>query len=209
MAALLRQAADQFSNHGCNDFDVREIRPKVTVANISDLWQKLSVDNDPELAERNSPLFQDWMLMRLFANMMQKEADTPREPQAKRQALVAQEKHGTRVFDATTETALHKSALALVAERLKIGWYYEPEEPKKPELTKEQVEALPEGKIRKEAKRQHRDYRQELEEHEEDVEFWQNVQTALETQDGALAWKCLQHRDDHEYEQVYLTTLEG
>lgn len=67
LVALLKMAADEFSNHGCNDFDVRGLG--FSPADCRDLWQKLADWDDPELAQRgDSHYFWDWMLLSYFAD---------------------------------------------------------------------------------------------------------------------------------------------
>jgi len=71
-ARLLRLAADEFSNHGCNDFDLFEC---MTPEEALDLQRAMHTWNgDPE----NSPStpqearwVEDWFLMRYFAAKLQ------------------------------------------------------------------------------------------------------------------------------------------
>jgi len=66
LVALLRMASDQFSNHGCNDFDARE--HGLTEDEIQALRQKLG-EWDPSFDEESkSPYFLDWALMQYFAD---------------------------------------------------------------------------------------------------------------------------------------------
>ena len=125
--------------------------------------------------------------------------------------LIAKEKHGTRYMDASTKDAFLANALKLMKERIGHGWYYELEPgegPKVPELTQDQVDALPDGEIKDTAKAQWKRYRRQLRDRAEDDNFAVKVRKALADEDGELAWDVLRTRSDAEYEYVSLECLE-
>lgn len=127
----------------------------------------------------------------------------------KRQVLVAKEKHSTRVFDATTREALYASALTLLKERMDSGYYYEePEAPAEPAMTIKQLEALPEGAIKRAGLREWEDRDEALQEYRREHASWLRMTKALEEKDGSLAWEALRARYDYEYEYVDLVELE-
>ncbi len=130
--------------------------------------------------------------------------------QANRYVLVAQEKHGTRYFDATTEEAAHKSALALLAERFKLKWYYGPGDAPKPPQglpSADEIKAMPEGKLKHAALQMLNGYRRDCRDYEQAVEDYKDIQAAIKAKDGAKALKILRDRDG-EYESVRLEPLE-
>lgn len=129
----------------------------------------------------------------------------------KRQILIAEEKHGTRVFDATTEEALYASALVLLKERAtgRYSWYIEPDEPEKPDLPEDVVAALPAGKTKLKAEYDWEEYRRNMEIYALEMGIWSDTQYAINNNNGKLAWQILRSRSDHEYEYVHLEELEG
>lgn len=67
VAALLRRASEEFSNHGCNDFDVcREAG--LSPEDADALWKKLAEWDDPDFAESDGAIHYDWVLMSYFAD---------------------------------------------------------------------------------------------------------------------------------------------
>lgn len=71
---LLDMASDEFSNHGCNDFDLREQSDLTTeeMVNFDKAWHEWN--GDPEEHEPERAHFQtDWALMRYFADRLRKE----------------------------------------------------------------------------------------------------------------------------------------
>lgn len=57
--------------------------------------------------------------------------------------LVFTEKHGNRYMKASTQEELQESCLKVLRDRMDDGWYYEPEEPYQPTVSKEDAEKLP------------------------------------------------------------------
>lgn len=69
ISVLLRRASDEFSNHGCNEFDVAKTA-RITPEECKALWEQLAEWDDPDLAEREGPVFWDWHLMQFFADKL-------------------------------------------------------------------------------------------------------------------------------------------
>ena len=68
---LLERAADQFSNHCCNDIDLEELTQEEQIA----LDKKIHEWNgDPEEHDPNSIAFSDWILMSYFAARLKGDA---------------------------------------------------------------------------------------------------------------------------------------
>lgn len=68
-SALLSEAADVFSNHGCNDFDV--VEAGLTSEESDELWQTLADRDDPDLvAHKGSTIHFDWILMRFLSEKL-------------------------------------------------------------------------------------------------------------------------------------------
>ena len=124
--------------------------------------------------------------------------------------LVVKEKHGTRYFDARNAPSFAMACLKLLKERRDKG-YYDVEEPrvKEPAISEEQVKALDESSgIKLAAEREWYWYKNSWADYEEDRAMLVEVNKAIETEDGLLAYCVLRHRDNHEYEEVKLETLE-
>ncbi|MHA2068144.1 MAG: hypothetical protein ACXABY_27600 [Candidatus Thorarchaeota archaeon] len=127
------------------------------------------------------------------------------------QVLVAREKHGTRIFNALTRKDCYASALRLLMERFTDSyWYHKPDAPSgKPELTKDQIDALPDGEIKNLAKKQWKRFKKSNSYYEDALAQYNEIVLAVESEDGRLAFQCLRDRDDHEYEGICLEILEG
>jgi len=69
LAKLLRMAADQFTNHGCNDFDLAAIMPDVeerrALMKEYEIW-----NNSPDRYDPNDryEIGSDWALMAFLAD---------------------------------------------------------------------------------------------------------------------------------------------
>ncbi len=129
---------------------------------------------------------------------------------SKRYVLFACEKHGERFLDATTEEAFHKSAVKLLRERLEENGYdyLKSDGLKKPDLTKEQVEALPDGDVKKTAQKQRREHLRALYQNAENDRLHKDIVKAVKEEDGPAAWDALERCSDGEYGQVELEELE-
>lgn len=74
-ARLLKMASEEFSNHGCNDFDLRKILPNVedrrALAKAIAKWNGDDLDDlDPE-DDHNYEM--DWILMSFMADQLDDE----------------------------------------------------------------------------------------------------------------------------------------
>lgn len=128
--------------------------------------------------------------------------------------IVTTEKNDSRYLDATSEAAFHRSALFLLQERFDAGDYYpdvEPEENAPPvDLDEETIANLPpQSGIRAILERQVSSRNRWLRQRAAYFNWRQHALAALERHDGALAWRCLESRDAHEYEGVRLERIEG
>lgn len=125
--------------------------------------------------------------------------------------LVAKEKHATRYLRASTDAELHRSALTLLDERYREGyWYYRPEalKLKTPAMTLEAAEALPAGDVKTLALKEHRLAKSHRQQYEREVADYAAIEAAVKAQDGKAAWAILRSRRDNEYEDVCLEELE-
>jgi hypothetical protein len=125
--------------------------------------------------------------------------------------LVAEEKHGTRYFDAATKEILCKSALKLLKERYDQDYWYGPG--KKPERpsdlpSNDDIKNMPDGILKKTAISMLKRYNSELQYFLQEEEFFENVKKAVDNEDGELAWECLYDHRDGEYQGVKLELLE-
>lgn len=124
--------------------------------------------------------------------------------------LVAKEKHSTRYMKALDRETLLASALKLLKERFKEGyWYYEPEKPtKKPSVPLEQAQALPNGALKNMALQEHEDVKHALAQYAYDLEVHESIKKAVKSNDGEAALEILLSRSDYEYEHIDLENLE-
>ncbi len=71
-SALLRLAADKFSNHGCNDFDLKEFG--LTEVECRDISEQMWRDNGSYEEERefisDCGMVKDWCLMQCIAGLL-------------------------------------------------------------------------------------------------------------------------------------------
>ena len=119
------------------------------------------------------------------------------------------EKHGTRLFDASTLELAGKACLKILAERAgEYSYYDEDEPPKVPAIPKEQAEALPLSKARDVALEELKEYERRKKEYERSKRFHEAVVQALKTKDQMLAIALIFTRRDHEYEEVEEDHLE-
>jgi hypothetical protein len=127
--------------------------------------------------------------------------------------MVTHEKHGIRIWDASSCESIFKSCLDLLEERAETGWVSKPDEQYiqryKPDLTKDQADALPEGTIKLEALKQIKTYSVKKKRLRQEKEEWDEIQKALKNEDGALAFMILDTRRDHEYENFTFEPLEN
>lgn len=74
LIALLKESSAEFSNHGCNAFD---LRPYLTKEQAIDFDKKIHEWNgDPEEAEPENAFYSyDWLLMSYFADLLEKNND--------------------------------------------------------------------------------------------------------------------------------------
>jgi hypothetical protein len=133
------------------------------------------------------------------------------------QIIIAREKHGDYYLDASTPEQWARSALKLLTDRWKEGYYYhEPKEPKEPEglLPREEIEALPEPYKREAGLLFNRHIRNRRS-YKEEKRLYDEIKYIVETQDTGMityrngrveprAWRILDDRGDHEYEGVEL-----
>jgi hypothetical protein len=89
-------------------------------------------------------------------------------------------------------------------------WYYKPEEPPKaPDFTKEQVASMPES-MRADATKKLQKHAEAMRYYDREVEDYNEIQKALKTRDGKLAWQCLRDRSNGmEYEGCSLERIES
>lgn len=135
-----------------------------------------------------------------------KQGDKPR-------VLVEFGKYGNVYWNATGDR-LFPVALAILKERVTNGAIVSAKTAAKwrdeeavPELTEEQIKALPEGKIKQAAETQRRNAISQRAEYDEMIRQAEQVRVALDTQDGVLAWVILSNRSGYEYERVDLQVL--
>jgi hypothetical protein len=127
--------------------------------------------------------------------------------------LIWKSKHGDLYYDASTSEALRASALEILKMNFEVGWYPSYTHPddsewvKKPELSQEQIDDLPDGEIKEAAIKQAKDYHRSLAEFMENEKFLTQVRKSLEENDGDLALSLLKRRNGYEYECFDIETV--
>jgi len=117
--------------------------------------------------------------------------------------VILNEKHDRFYFHAPDEETLHSVALRILKGRARHSyWYVKPEEPQKPDYTDPKEIAGLRGNLRKTAEEQLARYKAELAFFETSTLRFGDIQKAITTKDGALAWKILQERSGYEYEEI-------
>lgn len=120
--------------------------------------------------------------------------------------VVLREKHGDGYYLVRDLDELHRTALGILRGRHEQDiWYFEPREPKKPEVG--DPEELPKA-LRGVAREKLRFYEQEQARYEEEKDWFNRMSRALVLLDGRAAWELLQERADHEYEGIDLERFE-
>ena len=126
--------------------------------------------------------------------------------------LILNDKGGDRYFLAEPEAKLHAAALLILKERIdpKYPFIVEPETPEIPEgmLEPAQLDALPEGEIKKIARGQRKNYDLLMRQYDNDLDQWKRIQKAIKEKDGKAAYKILQERQHHEYEDFTIDDVE-
>lgn len=128
-----------------------------------------------------------------------------------KQIIVFKEKHGNRVFDASTNAQLHAACLKVVTERLKEGcWYIKPEFPPcKLGMTEEQINNLPEGKVKKDAQKEWAAFQEEAKHILGEIAEFEAFKKIVEEKNGKLAYHhVICSRSSYEYEGFRLETVE-
>ncbi len=73
VAHLLEMASDEFSNHGCNELDLKAFVPDVedrrALMKELEAWNNSPDEYDPKAKYEDSD---DWLLMRFFADKIRK-----------------------------------------------------------------------------------------------------------------------------------------
>lgn len=119
--------------------------------------------------------------------------------------LVEKQKYGENLYIINNITDLEKISLNILKYRVKNKYIYKPEkEYCKPSLTKEQIDCLPEGKIKIIAKEEYRDYLQNEKAYNVMLEEYNLANKALKEKNGKIAYDILWDRCFFEYEYIHI-----
>lgn len=121
--------------------------------------------------------------------------------------LIIRDKYSTQYLVAGNMRELEASTLSVLKARFEAGYYGDSEGPGKPEMTKEQVDALPEGEVKNFALKQLCNYNNRLAEYEEGKAFVQEAGQVIEDRSGYRAYLLLFQRNYFEYEGISLEPL--
>jgi hypothetical protein len=155
------------------------------------------------------------------------------------QIIVAEEKHGTYYYDASTPEAWAWSSLKILTNRFNEGyWYYDPlNQPDQHEfsvkrrqerdellaMTDEQIDAIPSDEVRVDVRKKIKRAKADYESDRSQSEQYERIKAVVEAQDDSLvtvgrgqferqepkAWRLLDERSDHEYERVTIEDVES
>lgn len=124
------------------------------------------------------------------------------------QILLVHEKHGTRFFYVPEEKDLHAVALKIVKERHANDYYQAPYELEQPDVDEESISSLPKA-VQRAAADAWKRYRNDLIEHQRQLDDFNLAEAAVEQNDGEKAWELLQVRSEYEYENCKLEVCES
>lgn len=140
---------------------------------------------------------------------MSNSSSKPRPIVSRPSVLLLHEKHGVGVFPANNDEDLFASALLVLTGRFRQGhWYHEPDKPRDLGYTREDLVKFPPG-IQFDAANNLKNYAEEMEAYQREIEDYETIKQAVEKQDGRLAWAALKRRSDqrYEYERVSIQPL--
>ena len=131
--------------------------------------------------------------------------------------MVVKEKHGIGYFDVSTPERLHKAAVHILKQRLKIGWYGEEKEltSRSNELIKErshlerELELTQDDEVRAFINDRLGRVKNDFWYAKEGADFLNKVQkiindTSVESIEKLFAWNLLYSRTDYQYERVQI-----
>jgi hypothetical protein len=82
-----------------------------------------------------------------------------------------------------------------------------PEYPESPELSQEDIDRLPNGRIKKEALEDLEFYKNSRKEYEQDLKEYNTAKEALKNNDGEIAYFIIMRRGEYEYEKIQIERL--
>lgn len=122
--------------------------------------------------------------------------------------IVLKDKHENGYYLVTDVESVWRWALKVLQMRIDDRYIEAPTEPKfAEEVPDDLIDKLPEP-LKKRALSDKRDNASLRKRHAKYVEIWNDVEKALAEKNGALAFKVLDDRRDHEYEGFSFETLE-
>ena len=126
-----------------------------------------------------------------------------------RYVFVLEEKYGTKMYYVGSIEQLCKTALKILTRRLKEGWYVNPEKdkPEPPSLISQEIEKLPEGKIKDFAKKELQQYIDKNFRWQKELRNYKEIKEVVEKKLGEQAFIFLESRGSHEYEKCTLEML--
>ena len=126
--------------------------------------------------------------------------------QAMKRVLVLEGHYQDSFYDVSTSELLYAAALTILKNSMATGVYLEPDSSaKEPELTRKQIEELPESSIKNAALAQWNTYEKMMARYEEDMRMFNMIQTAIKDEDGKLAWRVMNMRSDAGFEDESFT----
>ena len=137
--------------------------------------------------------------------------------------LLCKEKHEDNYWDASDDESWAKSSLAILTDRWNDDfWYQKPEKPSQGGLlTKKQIDALPDGRVKEVALKELKNYEESLKSFIDENDWYERASKIVEQQNLSfvkyknrasgkiirqlpLAYELLTERNSYEYEEVEL-----
>lgn len=114
--------------------------------------------------------------------------------------VVFREKHADAKFACLDRGDLERVCLSVLWDRFHAGYYEVDPEPAPPPISREEVDAMPDGGIKTAAIEEWKQYDRERSWHRETAERMELVAAALRERDGAAAFAVLEACSGGEYE---------
>ena len=120
--------------------------------------------------------------------------------------LIAEEKYGTRYFDASTTEKMGQACIKLLTDRMNEGWYFEIKEPEPPEHDLKQFSKG--TRLWKTCKEDWEIYSARRNQFLDNERFLKEFQSVVLNRVYYAAYNLLCERSGHEYERIELERME-
>lgn len=124
--------------------------------------------------------------------------------------IIFSEKHGDRYFSAKTIEDIGAVCLKVARERIKDGYWYDttPYYGKSPEVTQEEIDALPDGALKNRLQKEIELYNDRKNREDRKFDRLRKLVSAVKEGDEKAARMLIDERKDYEYEGYEIVYLE-